>query len=74
LFGLQGVIEKAYVGPERVLCGTRGAAENASARNTENEGAVERDVTIDDGLPPGGVYCRSDFGGSWSHSLHRFFF
>jgi len=75
LFGLQCIIEKAYIFATRVFCRTRRPAEDARARNSKNEGAVERAITVDDGLPAAEVGWadagwpaaggKRGFGGSW---------
>jgi hypothetical protein len=83
LFGLEGMIEKAYILSARAFGGTRRTAEYAGAGNGENERAVERAVAIEDGLPAAVVYlncslsCHSNcrLGGGWLRSsFHRFFF
>src|ERR1700687_803800 len=66
LLGFEGMIEKIYVLAARALGGSRRTAEDSGARHAENEGAVERGVAIEDGLPAPG------FDWLWS-SLHRFF-
>src|SRR6266852_4274125 len=67
LLSFERMIEKAHVLAARALGGTRRTAEDSGAGHAENERAVERAVTIDDGLPAAGRILL------WS-SLHRFFF
>src|SRR5271155_5406948 len=85
LFGLERVIEEAYLLWARALGGTRGTAEDSGARDGKDECAVERAVALEDRLPAAGVYldCHLNtnfgclwLGGSvWSSLRHfRFFF
>ena len=61
LLGLEGMIEKVYVLAVRAFGGTRRTAEYAGARHAENEGAVERGVAIEDGLPAAGFCSRRNW-------------
>ena len=54
LLGGEGMIEEAHVFAPRTFCRARRPAEDAGARNAENERAVERGVAIDYGLPAAG--------------------
>ena len=55
LFGLERVVEEAYVFAPRAFRGTRGTAEDSGAGDGEDEFAVECGVAIEDGLPSRGL-------------------